>query len=78
MSKQTIVNLTKENRPALKKHALRTLCGLEQSLKALKANLDHHNDEVSDGAIVVTAAIAMAVEEAIKQATDELKKEKAH
>ena len=74
MQRQTIVTLTDENREELKRHSMKTLNSLGQSISVLKENLCHNDREVRDGAIVMTAAISMAVEEAIKQATDELKK----
>lgn len=78
MTKQTIVNITDENVNEVTAHAVRVLNQMIQALQALKSDINHGEKWKKYGSIVITAAIAPAMESAINQATQELKGEMVH
>lgn len=78
MTRQTIVNINDENINEVTAHAVRTLNQMIQALQALKSDINHAEKWRKYGAIVITAAIAPAMQDAINQATNELKGEQVH
>lgn len=75
-SRQTLLLITDDNRHQLKMHALRSLAQLQKSLLRLREDLVHNSKEIRENSIVMAAAICMGVEEGIKTATEQLRKNK--
>lgn len=66
------ITITDENRNELKKHAVKSISQLLESLNLLKHDLNHRHETVIDGAIAFTASICLAVEQAMEHTRAQL------
>jgi len=73
MTDKKVLVITEDERDEMKIHSLASLDNLQNALTQLKADLYSIDKTVCENSIAITASVCLAVEEAIKHATKELK-----
>lgn len=75
-NKGTFITITDENREKVRLHAINSITQLQGALVTLKGDLNHKKEHVVDSSCFIAAAICLAVEDAVKMATQQIKENK--